>query len=267
MLHFPLIYIAFGALVGVWAGLLGAGGAVILVPLLHVTLAWQGVDPSHIHHMAIATTMANILFTSSMATFAHHKRGAVPWKTVIWMVPGILAGSFLGSYATTYIQAAPLTLAFGVFLLYAGSQMWVPIKPKASRHMPGVSGQIAMGFAIGAVSGLLGIGGAALTTIALLVCGLPLLQVIAASGAFGFFIAVAGCIGYALTAWNHPGLPAYSLGFIYLPALVGLVPASMLLAPVGVRLSHTLPQRTLRRVMGTFLLVMAARMIYGVLSG
>ena len=100
VLNILLIYVVFGALVGIWAGLFGVGGAVILVPLLHVTLAWQGVDPSLIHHMAIATTMANILFSSSIATYAHHKRGAVPWKTVIWMVPGILAGSFLGSYAT-----------------------------------------------------------------------------------------------------------------------------------------------------------------------
>lgn len=266
MLSILPIYLFFGALVGLWAGLLGAGGGVILVPLLHVTLAWQGVDDSIIHHMAIATTMANILFTSSMATYSHHKRGAVPWKTVIWMVPGILAGSFAGSYVTAWIPAAPLTLAFGLFLVYAGIQMFVSIKPKASRHMPGVCGQIVMGFVIGVVSGLLGIGGAALTTVALLVCGLPILPVIAASGAFGFPIAVAGCIGYALTAWNHPGLPEYSLGFIYLPALLGLVPASMLLTPAGVRLSHSLPQKTLRRVMGTFLLFIAVRMIYSAVS-
>jgi len=267
MLYFLCIYFAFGAVVGVWAGLLGAGGAVLLVPFLHVTLALQGVDPAHIHHMAIATTMGNILFTSSISTYAHNKRGAVPWKTVLWMVPGILGGSFAGSYATAYIKATPLILAFGLFLVYAGIQMWVPVRPKASRHMPGIPGQVAIGFGIGVFSGLLGNGGAALTTMALLVCGLPLLPVIAVSGAFGFPIAVAGCIGYMITAWDHPGLPDYSLGFIYLPALLGLVPGSVLFAPLGVRLSHSLPPKTLRRVMGSFLLLVAVRMIYGVLSG
>ncbi|MCC8193809.1 MAG: sulfite exporter TauE/SafE family protein [Deltaproteobacteria bacterium] len=256
------IYCLFGALVGLWAGLMGAGGAVLLVPILHFTLARQGVDPSLVHHMAIATTMANILFTSSVAAYTHHRRGAVPWKTVAWMIPGILAGSFAGSYCTAYIPARPLTLGFAFFLLYAGAQTFVSVKPKASRHMPGKGGQFLLGAFIGAFSGLLGVGGAAVTIPILLVCGVPLLSVVAASGAFGFPIAVAGCTGYMLTAWNHPGLPPYSLGFVYLPALLGLVPASMVFTSIGVRLAHTLPQNVLRTAMGIFLLCMAIRMIW-----
>ncbi len=240
---------------------MGAGGAFLLVPILHFTLGLQGVDPSLIHHMAIATTMANILFTSTMATYAHHKRGVVPWRSVAWMVPGILAGSFLGSYCTAYIPARPLTLFFCCFLVYAGVQMLVEIRPKASRHLPGIPGKVAIGAVIGVLSGILGTGGAAITIPILLVCGMPVLSVIAASGAFGFPIAVAGCTGYMLTAWGQPGLPAYSLGYIYLPAMLGLVPASMLFAPLGVRLSHALPQKILRRGMGVFLLFMAVQMI------
>ena len=256
------IYLIFGAIVGLLAGLMGIGGAMIMVPMLHFSLAKQGVEPSLIHHMAIATSMANILFTSSMATYAHHKRGVVPWKTVAWMVPGILGGSFIGSFATAYIPSGPLTMAFAVFLIYASLQMFVPIKPKASRHMPGIFGQTVMGAVIGVLSGLLGIGGAAITMPMLLVCGVSTLSVIASAGAFGFPIAVAGCIGYMLTAWGHAGLPDYSLGFIYLPALLGLVPASMLTAPLGVKLSHALPEKIMKRFVGVFILFMAVRMIY-----
>ncbi|CAK7020598.1 MAG: hypothetical protein DELT_02407 [Desulfovibrio sp.] len=261
MLEALLLYVLFGSMVGILAGLMGAGGAMLLVPILHFTLAKQGVDPAIIHHMAIATTMANILFTSTAATYSHHKRGVVPWRAVAWIVPGILAGAFAGSYATAYIAARPLTLAFACFLVYGAIQMFVEIKPKASRHMPGIPGKIMIGLFIGLLSGLLGIGGAAITMPILLICGVPVLSVIAAAGAFGFPVAVAGCIGFALTAWGYPTLPPYSLGFIYLPALAGLVPSSMLTAPLGVKLSHSLSPKTVRRGVGVFMLFMAFQLI------
>lgn len=267
MLQILGIYLFAGALVGILAGMMGSGGAMIMVPFLHFTLARQGVDASLIHHMAIATSMANILFTSTMTTWAHHKRGVVPWKTVAWMVPGILGGSFAGSYATSFIPSEPLTLAFAFFLCYASFQMFVDIKPKASRHMPGIAGSIGLGAIIGVMSGILGIGGAAITIPILMVCGVPVLSAISSAGAFGFPIAVAGCAGYAISSFGHPGLPDYSLGYIYLPALAGLIPASMLTASLGVKLSHTLPTVYVKRSLGAFLFLMALRMIHGALAG
>lgn len=261
MLEAMLLYLLFGSMVGILAGLMGSGGAMLLVPILHFTLEKQGVDPSIIHHMAIATTMANILFTSTATTYSHHKRGVMPWNDIIWIVPGILVGAFAGSYITAYIAAKPLTIAFSCFLVYAAIQMFVQIKPKASRTMPGIFGKLLIGAFVGILSGLLGIGGAAITMPILLICGVPLLSVIAAAGAFGFPIAVAGCVGFALTAWNYPNLPQYSLGFIYLPALIGLVPSSMLTAQIGVKLSHSLPQKYVRRGLGVFMLLMAVRLI------
>lgn len=266
MLHILGIYLAIGSLVGILAGSMGLGGAMIMVPILHFTLTSQGVDPALVHHMAIATSMANILFTSCMATWQHHKRGVVPWKSVVWMVPGILVGAFAGSYATAFIPSGPLTVVFACFQFYASAQMFLDIKPKASRHMPGIAGSIALGTVIGALSGLLGIGGAVISIPILMVCGLSVLSSIASAGAFGFPIAVAGCLGYMLTAWGHPGLPAYSLGFIYLPALLGLVPASMLTAPLGVKLSHGLPTKYVKRCLGVLLIFVACHMIYRALA-
>lgn len=265
MLSMIAVYAFFGCLVGLMAGLTGAGGAMLMVPIMHFTLERQGVDPYIVHHMAIATAMANILFTSSMTAYAHHKRGVLPWRTVAWMVPGLLLGSFAGSYSTAYIPARPLMFAFGVFLIYAGIQTFVDVKPKASRHFPGVPGKVALGLFIGVFSGLLGIGGMAITVPILLVCGMPLLSVIATAGAFGFPVAVSGCIGYMLTAWGHPDLPPYSLGFVYLPALLGFIPASMACAPIGVRLAHTLPPRVIRRGFGVLIFFMSYRMISGAL--
>ena len=259
------IYVLFGCLVGIFAGLTGAGGAILLVPILHFTLERQGIDPGIVHHMAIATTMANILFTSSATTYAQQKRGVVPWKSVAWMVPGVFTGAFAGSVSTAWIPGRPLMLAFGIFLIYASTQMFMDIKPKASRHMPGKWGQLALGFGIGVFSGLLGVGGVAISMPTLLICGLPILSVIAAVGMLSFPIAVAGCVGFMLAAWGHPDLPPYSLGYIYLPALLGFVPASVLLVPVGVRLTHALPSTYVRKGVGLLMLTMSYRMISGAL--
>lgn len=261
MLELLGIYLLFGTLVGLLAGLMGSGGAMVIVPILHYTLARQGVDASIIHHMALATCMINILFTSSISTYAHHKRGVVPWKSIVWMVPGILIGSFAGSYATAYIPAKPLATGFGFFMIYAALFMFTEIRPKASRQLPGAFGMTCMGLLVGVLSGLLGIGGAVISMPLLLVCNVPLLSAIAAAGAFGFPIAIAGGAGYILAGWGHANLPPFSLGFVYLPALLGLVPASMLVAPIAVRFAHTLPQKILRRCLGVFIAVIAYRMI------
>ena len=261
MLELLGIYLLFGMLVGLLAGLIGSGGATVIVPILHYTLNRQGVDPSIIHHMALATCMINILFTSSISTYAHHKRGAVPWRSIIWMVPGILLGSFAGSYATGYIPAKPLATGFGFFLIYASLSMFIEIRPKASRHLPGIFGMICMGLFVGVLSGVLGIGGAVITMPLLLVCNVPLLSAIATAGAFGFPIAVAGGAGYIFASLGHADLPPYSLGFVYLPALLGLVPASILVAPFAVRFAHALPQKILRNGLGVFIAFIAYRMI------
>ena len=59
------------------------------------------------------------------------------------------------------------------------------------------------------------------------------------------------------------GLPAYSLGYVYLPALAGIVAASVLTAPLGVRLAHSLPVDKLKRVFALLLFVMGTKMLIG----
>ncbi len=155
------IYLFFGAIVGILAGLLGVGGGAVLVPILDFTLEFQGIDSTYIHHMAIATSMANIVFTSAVSTWSHNRHGTIPWDLVRWITPGILAGAFGSTFVVAAVPAAPLKLMFGCFLLYAASQMLINIKPKPSRHLPGKAGLIAVGAVIGVLSGFLGIGGAA----------------------------------------------------------------------------------------------------------
>ena len=259
------LYLAFGAIVGILAGLLGVGGGVILVPILNFTLNLEKIDPSVVHHMALGTSMASIAFTSISSTRSHNKRGTVRWDIVKLMTPGILVGTFLGTLVVAHIPTRPLKIVFAVFLVYTAIQMILNLKPKASFHLPGTVGLLLAGTFIGLISSFIGIGGGALTIPFLVMCNIPMINVIGVSAAIGFPIAVAGSVGFIYTGLSLPALPPYSLGFVYLPALIGLVCTSMLTAPIGARLSHVLPVLTLKRFFGCILCAMAIRMIYTIL--
>jgi uncharacterized membrane protein YfcA len=258
------VYLVFGVLVGLLAGLLGIGGGAVLVPILDFTLSFEGIDPSIIHHMALATSMASIVFTSISSARSHNKRGTVRWDIVKAMSPGLFLATLAGTFVVSGIPARPLKIIFAVFLIYTATQMILDLKPKASFHLPGTFGLALAGAVIGLVSSFIGIGGGALSIPFLVMCNVPMINTIGASAALGFPIAVAGSLGFALNGLGHAELPAASFGFIYLPALAGLVAASMLFAPIGVRLSHSLPVKTLKRCFGIMLFLVAARMVYSI---
>ncbi|MCC8193279.1 MAG: sulfite exporter TauE/SafE family protein [Deltaproteobacteria bacterium] len=259
------IYLAAGVIVGILAGLLGIGGGTVIVPILDITLPLQNVNFSVAHHMALATSMANIMFTSVTSARSHSKRGTVRWDIVKAMTPGLLIGTLGGTFVVSSIPTAPLKVVFCVFLTYTAVQRLMDIKPRASFHLPGTFGLFLAGTFVGVVASFVGIGGGVLIIPFLTMCNVPLINTIGASAAMGFPIAVAGTAGFIYNGWGHAALPEYSLGFVYLPALAGLVVASMLVTPYGVKLSHSLPVKTLKRCFGVLLLAMAARMAYSIM--
>jgi uncharacterized protein len=260
-----LLYLGFGALAGVLAGLLGIGGGLVLVPILIFSFGQQGFPGDHIMHLALGTSMASIIFTSVSSFLAHHRRGAVQWAIVRQITPGILLGTFLGSFLAARLTTVHLKIFFIIFLYIVAVQMLTGKKPKPSRQMPGRLGMFAVGNGIGAMSSLVGIGGGTMSVPFMIWCNVTVHRAIGTSAAIGFPIAVAGASGYILNGSMVGGLPSYSLGYVYLPALAGLVAASMLTAPLGVRLAHWLPVEKLKQAFGVFLVLMASRMLAGLL--
>ncbi|MDR3088238.1 MAG: sulfite exporter TauE/SafE family protein [Desulfobulbaceae bacterium] len=255
-------YCAIGAVAGVLAGLLGIGGGLVIVPVLIYTLTLQRVEHQVIMHMALATSMASIIFTSISSFMAHSRRGAVRWDIVKTITPGILVGTFLGSCVASAMPTLWLKAIFVVFLYTMAWQMLARKKPKAARELPGTVGISAVGGAIGVVSSLVGIGGGSLSVPFMLWCNVVVHHAIGTSAAIGLPIAVAGTIGYVWNGWGAANLPPYALGYVYLPACLGIVAFSMLTAPLGVRLAHRLPVDTLKRVFATLLLVLATKMLW-----
>lgn len=261
-----LIYIALGAFVGVYAGLLGVGGGVIIVPILDITFALTDVEFSVAHHLALGTSMGSIMFTSLSSGRSHARRGAVDWAIVKAMTPGLFTGTLAGSFVVAQIPTLHLKIIFAVFLLYSAFQIFFNVRPKSAWAQPGKAVFFAAGALVGLVSSFIGIGGGSLSIPFMVLCSVPLLRAIGTSAVLGFPIALAGTIGFVLNGWGNPQLPEHSLGYVYLPALAGMAFVAMLTAPLGVRLAHFLPIGILRKGFALLLLFFSLRMLWSVLA-
>ncbi|MDX9834000.1 MAG: sulfite exporter TauE/SafE family protein [Desulfobulbus sp.] len=265
-IEFVLMYAVVGLIAGIMAGLLGVGGGIIIVPMLIFCFVRQGVQPEVIMHLALGTSLASIIFTSISSSLAHHRRGAVAWEIVRQITPGILIGTFLGTFVASRLSTGFLRVFFCVFLYAIATQMLLNKKPKPSRELPGRAGMFGVGNVIGVVSALVGIGGGSLSVPFMIWSNVAAHRAVGTSAAIGFPIAVAGALGYVVNNLHTAGLPPWSLGGVYLPALIFIVGGSVLTAPFGARLAHALPVDKLKRIFALFLYIVATRMVWSMLA-
>lgn len=260
-----ITYIGLGVVAGLLAGLLGVGGGIVIVPMLTFTFAMQHIPYEHIQHLALGTSLATIVFTSIASLRAHHARGAVDWQTFRRITPGILFGTFTGSWFAAALSGRFLKLFFICFSFVVAWQMLSSVLPKASRQIPGIWGLFGTGGVIGVISSLVGIGGGSMSVPFLIWCNSEARRAIGTSAAIGFPIALSGAAGYLLNGLKVPGLPPYSIGYIYLPALAGIAVTSYLTAPLGAKLAHSLPVSKLKKGFAVLLILTGCKMLYGLL--
>jgi uncharacterized membrane protein YfcA len=266
----PLLIIELALLglgTGFLAGLLGIGGGMLMVPFLTIILSNRGVLPDLAVKMAIATSMATIIFTSLSSVRAHHKRGAVRWDIVKRLAPGIVMGSIIGSLGVfALLKGSYLAIFFGLFVSFSATQMFLDKKPKPTRQMPGAAGQFVAGGFIGFLSGLVGAGGGFISVPFMSWCNVAIHSAVATSAALGFPIAAANVLGYVISGQTVQDLPAGSFGYLWLPALGVVAVCSFLTAPLGARAAHGIPVGKLKRVFASILYLLAAYMLYKGLS-
>jgi len=261
-----LAYPLLGAVVGFVAGLLGVGGGAVMVPMLTTLFLAQGFAHESVVHMALGTSMAAIVLTSISSLRAHQSHGAVRWDIVRRITPGILLGTFGGTFIASRADTVPLAIFFALFTAYVAVQMLLNIKPKPARELPGVAGMNAAGVGIGGISALVAIGGGSLSVPFMTWCNVKMQHAIGTSAAIGLPIAVSGTIGYLVNGWGAEGTPALTLGYIYLPALVLVATVSMLTAPYGASLAHRLPVATLKKIFAGLLMVLCAKMLHSIFA-
>ena len=262
-LSLALALIALGVSSGFLAGLLGIGGGMVMVPFITAIMSGQGVDADTAIKMALATSMAAIVFTSVSSVRAHHQRGAVRWDLVRVMTVGIVIGAAIASLGIfNVLKGRSLALLFAAFVGFSATQLFLDKKPKPGRTLPAALGLVGAGTVVGMVSGLVAAGGAFMSIPFMTWCNVPVIQAVATSAALGFPVALANVMGYTASGLGLPGLPPYSFGYIWLPALAVIASCSVLTAPWGASAAHRLPVARLKRVFALVLYMLAAYMLY-----
>lgn len=256
-----LLYLLLGACTGLLAGLFGIGGGLVIVPVLVFIFTAQGFATEVMMQMALGTSLATISVTAIASIWGHQRHRAILWPVCLRLTPGIVIGAALGVAFAEVVGSDALRYVFVVFVLLIALQMILGAQPPPSRSLPGLPGMTAAGTGIGSLSMLVGIGGGTLTTPFLLWCNTPLRNAIATSAACGLPIAVAGTIAYMIAGLGAADLPSGNTGYIHWPAAAAIAAASVLTAPFGAHLTHTLPVKLLKRLFALLLIAVALRML------
>lgn len=252
-----------GAVVGVLAGLLGIGGGLLIVPaLIYLLPQYLSISQAVLMPMAIATSLSTIILTASSSALAHYRMGQVKRNIMLWVSIGIAVGALLGATVTTHLPAVWLKNSFGVVVLVIALQMaFYAHKQSLSTHTP--SKLVAIGGITGIISAIMGIGGGAILVPSLVWYQVTMTAAIGCAALSGFVIAIFGSLGYIMHGLGHPDLPAWSLGYIYLPATLAIASTSVFTARIGVKLAYKLPTKKLKKFFAVFLLIIGIRMILG----
>jgi uncharacterized membrane protein YfcA len=261
-----LSYVALGLASGFIAGLFGVGGGLTIVPILLLLFQAQGFPVDQVMHMALGTAMATIVVTSISSMRAHHQHGGVRWDIFRGMAPGLVVGTLVGSLFASRVPTDALAMVFTAIVYWASLQMLLDFKPRPTRQLPGFAGLLGVGGLIGGVSSLVAAGGGFLSVPFMVLCNINIRQAVGTSAALGFPIATAGVVGYIVGGWDVPDLPGPSLGFVYLPAFLGVVVSTIFMAPVGARVAHRLPVKQLKRAFGIMLALLASKMLASLLG-
>ncbi|MFC3022766.1 sulfite exporter TauE/SafE family protein [Vibrio zhugei] len=256
-----LVLLLVGVFVGILAGLLGIGGGLLVVPSLMFILPYAGISEKIVIQLALATSLATIIVTSASSAFNHFKLGNVDFYAVKWLMPGVVVGGFLGATLAEWIPNQYLPKVFGVIVFFLAIKMYLSIHSQAKRAMPGAVMTTLWGSGIGIVSSLAGIGGGSLSVPFLNRHGVEMRQAVGSSSVCGLVIALSGMIGFILHGFSVAGLPKYSIGYVYLPALFAIASTSMLTTRIGAKLAVRLSTSTLKKVFSIFLMLVSTSML------
>ncbi len=250
-----------GTLTGIFAGLLGIGGAAISVPVMYEVFKALGVADEIRMQLCVGTALALIVPTSIRSYFAHRAKGAVDDDILkIWALP-IIGGVAIGAFIAYFASATFFKLLFVVFAslmalkLLFGRESW-----RIANKLPGTGLTAAVGLAIGVISALMGIGGGAYSVMFLTLYGVSIHRAVATSSGVGVLISLPGIVGYMIAGWPQQALmPPLSVGYVSFLAVLLFAPTSVLAAPYGAKLAHSWPRRRLEVAFAIFLLIVAVR--------
>ena len=256
-------YAVIGIGSGLLAGLLGMSGGIITVPCLLFVFKWLGFPSEELMQFAIGTSLAAMVFNALSSTYSHNKRGAINWKLVKKIAPGLILGCVIGAYFGHILPNRILQLIFAVFAILLGLYFFrhKELPSVGTFTLPSKPVLNSYGFGVGALSNILGIGGGTMTVPLFVAFKLPLKASVATSAATGFIITLAGAVSYLIFGLGDTYY-SYTFGYIYLPAFVILAMTNFIAAPYGARLAHSMETDKLKKVFALSLLLVGIAMIF-----
>lgn len=266
LLGLALSLVVTGMIAGMMAGLLGVGGGIVIVPVLFHLFTFLGVDEAIRMHVAVGTSLATIIPTSILSSRAHFKRGSLNIDLLKQLIPGVIVGVFGGVVLSGFMNGALLTAVFAIVSLLVSLNM--AFKKEAfyiKDGLPDRAGTGVIGFFIGGVSTLMGIGGGTLSVPVLSAFRTPMHTAVGTGAALGLVISLPGAIGFLINGVGIENRPPFSLGYVNLIGLFLIIPATMIFAPIGARLAHAINAKLLRQLFALFLLITSFKMFYGFL--
>lgn len=265
MLQLFLVCALLGIVAGLLGGALGLGGGAVIVPALLLIFNLMAFDPTVVVHMAIATSLGAIVATAISATRTHLRQNNLRWPLAIPLMVGVSGGALLGAVVADYLPGDVLVRFFGIFLILVAVQMFsgrkISDQDTAHSSLPGKARLVISGVLIGILSAMFGIGGGSITVPLLTHFRVIMREAVAVSAACGLPIALFGCLGFIITGWNNPALPPGSIGYVYMPALLGIASTSYFFARQGALLAQRLPAQLLRQIFAVVLLLVGLRLV------
>ena len=256
-----------GLFSGLVAGLFGIGGGAVIVPVLIIlfeSLGYAGTAS----HVAIATSLATIILTSARSVMAHHERGAVDWQIIRTWAPWIMIGAVIGQLLAGALSGLALKAFFGVMAYLLAAQLFFG-RPnwRLADDLPKGAGRAGLGTSIGTLSALMGIGGGTFGVSLMTVYGRVIHQAVATAAGFGIAIGLPSAITAVFVGWGREGLPPFSLGHVNLAAFGLISIFTVIMAPIGARLAHSLDAQLLKRLFAILLACVATKMIWDTIAG
>lgn len=257
-----LIYLLLGVFAGTLSGLFGIGGGLVIVPTLLFCFKFLGFPEDLTIHMAIGTSLSIIVVTASNSVYRHHKKGGIDWPVVKKILYPLVVGTFIGGQVSSMLSADLLEILFSTYVVLVSIKMFLDVKIDQNEKRTSPLLYSIVGFVIGFKSAILGIGGGTISIPFLSWRGFSMKKAVGVSAALGLPISIVGSASYIFTGLKVSGLPEHSLGYIYIPALVGVILTSSFFAHIGAKLSHKLPQQKMKKGFAIFLSIVAIKMIF-----
>ncbi|MBI1363673.1 MAG: TSUP family transporter [Proteobacteria bacterium] len=260
MIYLALVLLGTGLITGFIAGMVGIGGGIVVVPVLHMVFEHLGVADTVLMPLSVGTSLGTVMITSIASARGHNRHQQVDWPIFKEMAPFIVAGVVLGSVIVKLINGHQLTVFFaGMALVLALLLAWE--KLKLAKALPSAKWRRPAGLAVGTIASLMGIGSGIVVIPLATACHYPVKRAIGTAAAFGVVVSVPGIVGFMVAGHGIDTHLPLTIGYVNLPAVALIGGVTLFSAGWGAKASQKVPAHILRRMLAAFLVITAIKLL------